>query len=137
MYCPTGGAAPHSSGAESARPHPYRQEEDIDEYADAVRLHLVKSGWTDVNKIEDQVVRECFPLRELLIAAGRGWHARVEFVDQMISLTERWLAKYGHLPLPDLEVLGATKVGKGDPEAQARDTDSSAFPPGDRVYPLG
>jgi len=103
---------------------------DIDEYADAVRLHLVRAGWTDVGKIEDQVVRECFPLREVLIAAGRQWRQRVEFVDQMISLTDRWLKQYGHLPRPDLAVLRATQAGKGDPESQARDTDSSAYPRG-------
>lgn len=104
--------------------------EDIDEYADAVRAHLVKNGWTDVDTIEDQVTRECFPLREALIKSGRGWHQRVEFVDQMLELTDRWLDRHGGLPKPDLEVLRATREGKGDPESQARDTDSSAYPPG-------
>jgi hypothetical protein len=110
---------------------------DIDEYADAVRLHLVKAGWDNIDKIEDQVVRECFPLRELLIAAGRPWQARVDFVDQMRGLTERWLDKYGHLPLPDPKVYKATKEGKGDPESQARDTDSSAYPAGGFNNPPG
>jgi hypothetical protein len=103
---------------------------DIDEYADAVRLHLVKTGWDNIDKIEDQVIRECFPLRELLIAAGRDWQGRVDFVEQMYNLTERWLDKYGHLPVPDLTVMQRTKQGKGDPESQARDTDSSAYPAG-------
>lgn len=103
---------------------------DIDEYADAVRMHLVKAGWDSLDKIEDQVVRECFPLRELLIASGRSWRQRVEFVDQMVALTERWLDQYKSLPKPDTKVYLATKEGKGDPESQARDTDSSAYPPG-------
>ena len=104
--------------------------EDIDEYADEVRLHLVKSGWTDMDKIEDQTTRECFPLREPLISAGRTWDQRVDFVDQMLLLTERWLKEYGRLPIPDLQVLKATSAGKGDPESQTRDSDSSAYPPG-------
>jgi len=105
---------------------------DIDEYADAVRAHLVKQGWTDIDKIEDQTTRECFPLRESLIRGGRerNWPAQVEFVDQMLELTEDWLSKHGTLPEPDLKVLAATREGKGDPESQARDTDSSAYPPG-------
>jgi ribosomal protein L16 Arg81 hydroxylase len=104
--------------------------EDIDEYADTVRAHLVKQGWTDIDKIEDQVTRECFPMREPLIKSGRDWQGRVTFVDQMLELTDRWLDRYGKLPDPDLDVLAATKEGKGDPESQARDTDSSAYPPG-------
>lgn len=103
---------------------------DVDEYADAVRAHLVKNGWVDIDKIEDQVTRECFPLREALIKSGRGWRQQVAFVDQMLALTERWLEQHGTLPEPDLEVLRATREGHGDPESQARDTDSSAFPPG-------
>lgn len=103
---------------------------DIDEYADVVRAHLVKNGWTDIDKIEDQTTRECFPMREALIKSGRGWRQQVEFVDQMLALTEDWLKKHGTLPEPDLEVLRATREGKGDPESQARDTDSSAYPPG-------
>lgn len=103
---------------------------DIDEYADAVRAHLVKNGWTDIDKIEDQTTRECFPMREALIKSGRLWKQQVAFVDEMLELTEEWLNEYGTLPEPDLKVLRATKEGHGDPESDARDTDSSAYPPG-------
>lgn len=104
--------------------------DDIDEYADTVRTYLVTNGWTNVDKIEDQVTRECFPLREALLSAGRDWQQRVDFTDQMHDLTERWLKKHDELPEPDLKVLAATKAGKGDPESQARDSDSEAFPAG-------
>jgi len=103
---------------------------DIDEYADAVRVQLVKGGWTDIDKIEDQVTRECFPLRETLIKSGRDWQQQIDFVDGMLKLTDRWHKRYGELPQPDLKVLAATRAGRGDPESQARDTDSSPYPPG-------
>jgi len=103
---------------------------DIDEYADAVRVQLVRQGWTDVDKIEDQTTRECFPLRETLIKSGRDWADQVDFTDQMVELTDRWLRRYGKLPEPDLTVLARTRQGRGDPESQARDTDSSPYPPG-------
>jgi hypothetical protein len=108
---------------------------DIDEYADAVRVQLVKQGWTDIDKVEDQVTRECFPLRETLIKGGRDWLQQVEFVDQVLKLTERWLRQYGRLPEPDPTVLAATRAGHGDPESQNRDSDSSPYPPGGMPHP--
>lgn len=119
---------PHSPDPNNPQPMPL---EDIDEYADAVRLHLVTvEGMTDPEKIEDQVMRYCFPLRESLIRSGRRRHReRVEFVAEMQKLTERWLAKYGRLPDPDPKVLKATERGKGNPESQARDEDSEDLPP--------
>jgi hypothetical protein len=105
--------------------------EEIDEYANAVRVHLVtQERMRDPEKIEDAVVREVFPLRELLIKTGREgkWQAQVDFVEDMAKLTDRWLSKHKRLPKPDLAVLRATKAGKGDPESQSRDEDSEALP---------
>lgn len=107
--------------------------EDIDEYAEAVRQHLVQvQGLTDEDEIEDTTMRWCFPLRDLVIKAGRRNQPRkqVEFVNEMLKLTDRWFDKYGEIPEPDWTVLQATKAGKGDPESQARETDSDPFPPG-------
>ena len=106
---------------------------DIEAYADAVRLDLIaKQGLTDVDKIEDQTMRECFPLRESLIKTGRPfWTDQVEFATEMVKLAARWHDEQGDLPQPDPAVLKATKEGKGDPEAQPRDTDSEAFPAGE------
>lgn len=104
--------------------------EEIDEYADACRLHFVQQGMKDLDKIEDATTRECFPMRELLIKSGRthSYQLQVDFVEDMNRLTERWLKRYGKLPRPDYKVLMATKAGKGDPESQARDTDSDPYP---------
>jgi hypothetical protein len=102
--------------------------EDIDEYADAVRLYLVSQGWDNVDKIEDQTMRYCFVLRETQIkSAGRTKQEQVDFVRAMAKLTEKWLDKYGALPEPDWKVIEATEQGKGDPESQIRDIDSSAL----------
>jgi hypothetical protein len=104
--------------------------EDIADYADAVRQHLIfQERMDDEDKIEDTVMRWCFPLRESLIKAGRRtWRERIEFVDEMVKLTARWMKTYGELPEPDPKVLVATERGKGDPESQVRDEDSEAFP---------
>lgn len=106
--------------------------EDVENYANAVRQHLIMAvQMTDEDAVEDTTMRWCFPLRELQIKAGRPeWRERVEFVNQMLDLTTRWLEEYGALPEPDWKVIRATEAGKGDPESQARDTDSDAFPPG-------
>lgn len=105
--------------------------EDIDDYADAVRMHLiVQQGIQDEDQVEDTTMRWCFPLRESLIKGGRSWPERVEFVREMLKLTHQWLNKYGELPLPDPKVLLATERGKGDPESQVRNSDSQAYPPG-------
>lgn len=106
---------------------------DIDDYADAVRRHLVlNERMDDEDKIEDTTMRWCFPLREITIQAGRkgNWRGQVEFVNQMLDLTRRWFEEYGELPEPDWKVVAATEAGKGDPESTARETDSDAFPPG-------
>jgi hypothetical protein len=105
--------------------------EEIDDYANAVRRHcILTENMKDPEKIEDRVVRECFPMRELLIKTGREgqWQAQVDFVQDMLDLTDRWLRKKKRLPRPDLKVLQATKQGKGDPEAMARDEDSESLP---------
>jgi len=109
--------------------------EDIDDYADAVRQHLVQNeGLTDPDEIEDTTTRWCYPLRDMLIKAGRRnqWRKQVEFTNEMLKLTARWQDKYGELPEPDWDVLKATKAGSGDPESQARETDSDPFPPGEQ-----
>jgi hypothetical protein len=107
--------------------------EDIDAYADAVRTHLIiEQGIKDEDEVEDTTMRWCYPLRELQIKAGRrnDYRAQVEFVNQMLDLTQRWLKQYGELPQPDWKVIKATEAGKGDPESQSREEDSEALPPG-------
>jgi hypothetical protein len=103
--------------------------QDIDDYADAVRVYLVtKMQMTDPEKIEDQVMRECFPLREILIRSGRTAAESVAFVADMNRLTDRWIERYGELPKPEKAVLKATEQGHGDPEAEPRDSDSEDQP---------
>lgn len=106
--------------------------DDIEDYADAVRLDLISKGMSDPDKVEDQVMRECFPLRESLIRTGRPFvKDQVEFAAEMVKLAARWCEDGTPLPQPDMSVLKATQAGKGDPESQPRETDSEAFPQGE------
>jgi hypothetical protein len=97
-----------------------------------VRMHLIGQGWTDPDKIEDQVMRECFPLREALIKMGRPFFKdQVDFARDMVDLSIRWMRKAGPLPRPDPAVMKATVAGLGDPESELRDDDSEALPAGE------
>jgi len=109
--------------------------EDIEDYANVVRVSLMTQGWDDIDQIEDRTLQECFPLRLSLVKNGRPfWEDQVKFVRDMNDLTDRWLDQYGKLPRPDYKVQEATEAGHGNPESQPRDTDSEALPPGDQRY---
>jgi len=111
------------------------EHEDVEDYANAVRAYLIAQGMTDPDKIEDQTMRECYPLRESLIKTGRPfWKDQVLFAAEMVKLTTRWLKRYGKLPEPQWKVVAATKAGHGDPSSENRDSDSEAFPAGESNY---
>lgn len=106
--------------------------DDVDEYADACRIYYVGLGWEDPDKIEDQVMREVFPLRESLIKTGRPfWKDQVEFATSMVKLASKYLKQHGHPPVPDTQVVAVTKQGHGNPETMPRDEQSEAFPAGE------
>lgn len=108
--------------------------DDIPAYANTVRWHLMNNeGVTDLDKLEDQVIEECFPLRLPLIRNGRKrWADQVAFTESMDALSDRWISKYGALPESNRMVQVATQAGKGNPAGPYNDANSEALPPGDR-----